>query len=1085
MEPGSDDVAVIDALELSGTEVSRDNQQIYSVSITDTNLLAAIRTELGIPTGDLSDSDLLNLIDLDVLGVAINDFSGLEYATNLSSLNLSDSTQLDLLTIGALTQITELNVSGATITNLSSLGELEQLTILDLSNTNTNDLSVLENLMALEVLNLSGNDLSGIHSLDPLTNKIALRDLDLSDSALSRISSLDGLVLDDLNIDNNRLDITNGTDDRVVIDAFELVGTNVSYANQVVYVVSIPDVSLKDAIRLALTKPSGGITDTDMLGLTSLTIDSAAVSSLTGLEYALNLVSLSANDNELQDISSLSDLDFIRTLSLSDNEITDVEVLLTLDELLTVNLDNNFLDTSVSSRDLVIMDQLIIDGVAVSSAGQSSVVDFSDPNLETGVREALGITTGLLSEADLLNLTSLTLNNASLTNLSGLELATNLLFLNLDNNDLSDVSALTELHKLISLSLNNNLLSDLSDLSGLMSLTTLSVNHNLLENIESALNIDQLQTLNVEYNYLDVQGNDKVIIDALRSDDFNLAVNVDVTGQEILDEIPDAELKATILARVGKAEGELLILDDLEELQFLDVSDSEIGDLTGLEFAVNLQILRLNNANINDLSPLEDLSELVILELANNDLTSLESLSNLSSLKSLNVSGNRLESLAAIKDLSLTSLDVNNNYLNIETGQDKKIIDSLIAAEASVSYTSQSVLLTFKDEAFADLLREALGFEGGADIVVSDLLALTEIDGSGLGIYDISGIEHATELVSLNLSDNDISDISHLRNLVKLEVLNLSENNIVNIAKLTYLIELRELYLSSNHVQLLGPLKTLVNLRILYLDENEINEIDALLRMKSVRELYLQGNYISDITPLSYLMERHNGGLDVINIDDNYLMVYDESPNADALKDLDEVYSVAGLDKEDYSDQPNITLIYKSKHKGVYIHDGLSDKVKLTSYIIMNFDFEGILNESYEIKHGKDLAGDLYKEQLDLDLEADLASGKNESDWRFYHDSNDEFFLSGKLKSRGRIGTDINGRGIEQVITPSLKGYYFSSDELDSRKTTWKLDGALTGEANSYNPKKINKSLLEDKKPSLEEVLNYIMDVKLSKNTEI
>src|SRR5215468_6822894 len=61
-----------------------------TVSIPDAGLDAAIRATLAKPTGPLTVQDLLSLTNLDASHHSITNLAGLEFATNLLSLNLQD-----------------------------------------------------------------------------------------------------------------------------------------------------------------------------------------------------------------------------------------------------------------------------------------------------------------------------------------------------------------------------------------------------------------------------------------------------------------------------------------------------------------------------------------------------------------------------------------------------------------------------------------------------------------------------------------------------------------------------------------------------------------------------------------------------------------------------------------------------------------------------------------------------------------------------------------------------------------------------------------------------------------------------------
>ena len=66
---------------------------------------------------------------------------------------------------------------------------------------------------------------------------------------------------------------------------------------------SIPDPGLSAAIREALQKPNGPLTDQDLLSLTNLNACCRNIASAEGLEAALNLTSLVLDRNQLTSFS--------------------------------------------------------------------------------------------------------------------------------------------------------------------------------------------------------------------------------------------------------------------------------------------------------------------------------------------------------------------------------------------------------------------------------------------------------------------------------------------------------------------------------------------------------------------------------------------------------------------------------------------------------------------------------------------------------------------------------------------------------------------------------------------------------------
>ena len=105
------------------------------VMVPDPALQSAIRAELGLPFGCLSETELLALKELQASGLAIRSLEGLQFAENLVTLNVSNNS----------------------IQSVSPLSNLQQLTDLDLSTNEITFIEALQGLRFLETLFLQGN----------------------------------------------------------------------------------------------------------------------------------------------------------------------------------------------------------------------------------------------------------------------------------------------------------------------------------------------------------------------------------------------------------------------------------------------------------------------------------------------------------------------------------------------------------------------------------------------------------------------------------------------------------------------------------------------------------------------------------------------------------------------------------------------------------------------------------------------------------------------------------------------------------------------------------------------------------------
>ncbi|QWQ32252.1 leucine-rich repeat domain-containing protein [Candidatus Minimicrobia naudis] len=108
-------------------------------------------------------------------------------------------------------------------------------------------------------------------------------------------------------------------------------------------------------------------------------------------------------------------------------------------------------------------------------------------------------------------------------------------------------------------------------------------------------------------------------------------------------ELKDTELRKLLNEKLGEKLGTTRtknqkITDvELEKLTDLNLDNSNITNLTGIEAAKNLKNLSLNHNSISNLSPLAGLTSLKTLSLKENKITDISPLTGLTSLTSLNL----------------------------------------------------------------------------------------------------------------------------------------------------------------------------------------------------------------------------------------------------------------------------------------------------------------------------------------------------------------------------------------------------------------------------------------------------------------
>ena len=156
-------------------------------------------------------------------------------------------------------------------------------------------------------------------------------------------------------------------------------------------------------------------------------------------------------------------------------------------------------------------------------------------------------------------------------------------------------------------------------------------------------------------------------------------------------EIPDPNLRHAVREALNLPAGILITQTHMGELKKLDITETHITNLTGLEHAVHLSELKVGHnpqlsiltpiaklvelnyldagrCNISDITPLADLKNLTFLQLNDNYINNLTPLANLTQLTVLRVEFNQITDLSPLANLTqLTRLEAQYNQITDTT----------------------------------------------------------------------------------------------------------------------------------------------------------------------------------------------------------------------------------------------------------------------------------------------------------------------------------------------------------------------------------------------------------------------------------
>ncbi len=316
----------------------------------------------------------------------------------------------------------------------------------------------------------------------------------------------------------------------------------------------------------------------------------------------------------------------------------------------------------------------------------------------------------------------LDLNLPGITNLTGLEHATQLRTLYLSGN-ISDISLLAELTQLTRLGLNGNRISDITPLTQLTELRELELEGNQIGDITPLTQLTELRELEL--------GGDEFVRKNEISDISPLAQLTQLTrlglnGNRVTDITPLTQLtELTSLELGGNRISDITPLAQLTELTSLELNENRISDITPLIHLTELTSLLLNGNRISDITPLAQLTQLTRLVLTGNQITDLTPLAQLQNLMSLYLVNNRISDVTPLAQLSesLERLGLRDNLIRDVTPLANLIrLKSLSLTDNPIEDTSPlNALLDANPDIFididiADIAKFLIREEGGPTI---------------------------------------------------------------------------------------------------------------------------------------------------------------------------------------------------------------------------------------------------------------------------------------------------------------------------------------------------------------------------------
>ncbi|ULC58569.1 T9SS type A sorting domain-containing protein [Flaviramulus sp. BrNp1-15] len=647
--------------------------------------------------------------------------------------------------------ITTLNISNATIESLIGIEDFMALQTLDCSMNNLEDVDISNN-SAIINLNISNNDLSTI-DLSNLTN---LATLGVSDNMLDELNIENNLALTDLNCSNNTISSLNFSNLTALInlncDANALQSLNLKNG-QNANLLNFSAINNPDLFCIE--------TDTGAVpGAVTWSVDATA-------SYAVNCGTYIPDDNFEQALIDLG-LD----VAPLDNYVPTVNI--SAETNLNVSnygiVDFTGIQDFIALTDLDCSDNTIVELNLTANTALTSILCNNNALEFVDIRNGNNTNTTVFDATSNLNLFCINVDNAIVGNIPAgwtidafasynSDCETNrfttipddnfeqaLIDLGIDSGALDNQVLTANIEYLTSLNVSGKNIESLEGIKAFASLTELDCSNNYLNELDVS-NMVNLQNLYCGSNYF------------LTNNTANTNGLLNTTGT----------VNLTTLFCADNNLGDLNIAPNTN-LETLDCANNK---LTVLDISNNNNLVEVN-CDSNLITTLSTVATnnntLTNLSCSNNDLSTL-SVTNYSALIDLNCRSNSLTMLDITSNNALEVLDFSNNDLT-DVNLSGKV--NLIAVSGS-----QNQLTEIND--LNSPLLEALVLDnnqiGELTTLLNNFLILKYlvISSNELTTLDVSA---NTNLIELNVSNNQLTDLLLPTNLNQLKTFNCSSNQI-------------------------------------------------------------------------------------------------------------------------------------------------------------------------------------------------------------------------------------------------------------------------------------------------------------------
>jgi len=394
-----------------------------------------------------------------------------------------------------------------------------------------------------------------------------------------------------------------------------------------------------------------------------------------------------------------------------------------------------------------------------------------------------------------------------------------------------------------------------------------------------------------------------------------LMQNIDVSGINTITTLdPLSELSDLSSLNISNTNiNDLTPLRNANRLKVLKASNTRIDDISALKYDIMLEELEVANTDVSDLSVLNILTNLERLDLSNTQVTALEDLTNCSDMDYLSIEGCRITDIEPLGQLeNLNSLNISNTLVtdlyplsHLTSLQSLKIshtpVRNLYALQDLTSlkefYCSNTAINDLTPLQEHHMLSKI--YCDNTRIDVQQASEFTKHNPFTLVIYDTNALEqwwnnlpiYWQAVFAQQTSIEGEPTTEQLHEVINMTNLDLSGNqylqDLIPVSRLTNLVKLN---IANTEITSLRPLSGMSNLEYINLENTFVDNLDPLSGMSRLKEININNTPVAILEPLA-----SNSHLEMILAENSGVNTRQAVTLKNAIPDLIIVYQTEAL----------------------------------------------------------------------------------------------------------------------------------------------------------------------------------------------